>query len=347
MALVAYRPAEAKPAYDASPEAYRRLRRLVIEAGLMERRYGYYLGRTLLSFGFLAVGIAVAIMVPSGFWWGALTAVVLGFAISQITMLGHDCGHHQIFARARPNWVLGSVCFSLIVGVSFWSWRTRHNVHHVETNDEDDDPDLSFGGLFTLNEQDAASRRGLSRLVVRYQAWLFVPVVMAVLSIVMRIEGWRVALFELRGSRRAIELGVLALNAVLWLAPTYWLGWGWLGVFAGTQAVGGLYLGLTIAPNHKGMPTWAHGTKLTFLERQVLGSRNILPGPIAEFMYGGLNYQIEHHLFPTMPRANLGAAHRIVRPFCEAQGLPFEAASVWESYRQTFAALDRCGQATR
>jgi fatty acid desaturase len=84
-----------------------------------------------------------------------------------------------------------------------------------------------------------------------------------------------------------------------------------------------------------------------FLERQVIGSRNILPGPIAEFVFGGLNYQIEHHLFPSMPRANLGAAHRIVRPFCQAVGLPFEEASVWESYRQTFVALNRCGRATR
>ena len=113
------------------------------------------------------------------------------------------------------------------------------------------------------------------------------------------------------------------------------------------QGLFGVYLGCVFAPNHKGMPTWAKGTKLTFLERQVIGSRNILPGRIAEFMFGGLNYQIEHHLFPTMARANLGAAHDIVRPFCLQQGIPYEEVSVWESYRQTFAALDRCGKATR
>ena len=339
--------ADAKPPYDASPAAYRRLRKMVSDAGLMERRYGYYVWRTLLTFSFLALAIVLQLTVPDGWGWSALVAVAFGFALGQTAMIGHDAAHHQIFKAARPNWFIGKICFSIIIGIGFWAWRTRHNIHHVETNDEDDDPDLSFGGFFTLNEQEAASRRGWSRLVVRYQAWLFVPVLAAALAIVMRGEGWRVALFELKGSRRVVELVLLTLNAVIWLAPTLHFGWGWLGVFALTNVIGGLYLGMTIAPNHKGMPTWAGGTELTFLERQVLGSRNILPGRFAEFMYGGLNYQIEHHLFPTMPRANLGAAHRIVLPFCQEQGIPFEEASMWESYRQTFAALNRCGLATR
>jgi fatty acid desaturase len=336
-----------RPSYDASPAAYKRLRRKIVEAGLLERRYGYYLGRTLVSFGILAAGLVLAFTLPAGWGWSLLAAAVMGVGVAQIAMIGHDCGHLQVFRKAENNWLLGQFCFSLIVGVGFWSWRERHNTHHVETNDEEEDPDLSFGGFFTLNEENAAARTGLSRLIVKYQAWLFVPVVTSMLSIVMRGEGWRYAIQDMRGTKRLVELGILTLNAVIWLTPALFLGWWWLGVFAVTNAVGGLYLGMTIAPNHKGMPTWAHGTELTFLERQVIGSRNILPGPIAEFVFGGLNYQIEHHLFPNMPRANLGRCHDIVRPFCLAQGLPYEEVSVWESYRQTFAAFDRCGRATR
>src|SRR3954469_22824718 len=84
---------EQKPPYDASPAAYRRLRRMVIDAGLMERRYGYYLWRTLLSYSFLVVGLMLAFTVPVGFGWTALVGVVLGFAIGQIGHVGHDCGH--------------------------------------------------------------------------------------------------------------------------------------------------------------------------------------------------------------------------------------------------------------
>ncbi|MCC7368052.1 MAG: acyl-CoA desaturase [Chloroflexi bacterium] len=339
--------AAARPTYDASPAAYRRLRRKIVEAGLLNRRYDYYLGRTLVSFAILAAGLGLLFTLPSGWVWTVLAASVMGVGLAQVAMIGHDCGHLQVFKKADTNCLLGQLCFSLVVGVGFWSWKERHNTHHVETNDEEEDPDLSFGGFFTLNEADAAARTGLSKLIVRYQAWLFVPVVTTMLSVVMRGEGWRYAVQDLSGSRRVVELVVLALNAVIWLTPTIWLGWWWLGAFAVANMIGGLYLGMTIAPNHKGMPTWAHGTQLSFLERQVIGSRNILPGPIAEFAFGGLNYQIEHHLFPNMPRANLGKCHDIVRPFCQQQGIPYEEVSVWESYRQTFAAFDRCGRATR
>jgi fatty acid desaturase len=335
-----------KRPYDASPAAYKRLRRTIVEAGLLDRQYGYYFWRTLLTFSILLASFAMFAVLPAGFAWAALTAVVMGVGLGQIGMIGHDCGHLQVFRKAANNWLLGQFCFSFVIGVGFWSWRDRHNLHHVETNDEEVDPDLSFGGFFTLNPEDAASRTGLSRLIVKYQAWLFVPVIVAFLSLSMRAEGWRFAIMELRGPRKWIELSVLTLNAVLWLAPIYVLGLWWLAVFVMAQGVGGFYLGMTIAPNHKGMPTWAHGTQLTFLERQVIGSRNILPGPIAEFTFGGLNYQIEHHLFPNMPRVNLGKCHRIVKPFCVERGIPFEECSVWESYRQTFGALSSVARHT-
>ena len=82
------------------------------------------------------------------------------------------------------------------------------------------------------------------------------------------------------------------------------------------QVLAGLYLALAIAPNHKGMPTWTAGQPATFLERQVLSSRNIVPHPVTDFVFGGLNYQIEHHLFPTMPRVHLRRARAIVEPYC-------------------------------
>ena len=340
-------PIDGRRPYDASPAAYKRLRRAIVEAGLLDRQYGYYFWRTLLTFAMVGAGLVLAVTLPPGFGWAALAAMVLGIGLGQVGMIGHDCGHLQVFKKAANNWLLGQFCFSFVIGVGFWSWRDRHNIHHVETNDEEVDPDLAFGGFFTLNPDDAASRTGLSRLIVRYQSWLFVPAIILFLSLSMRAEGWRFAIMELRGTRKWIELAVLIANAALWLLPTYFLGWGWLGVFLMAQGVGGFYLGMTIAPNHKGMPTWAHGTKLTFLERQVIGSRNILPGPIAEFTFGGLNYQIEHHLFPNMPRVNLGTCHQIVKPFCEARGIPFEECSVWESYRQTFGALNAVGRAAR
>jgi len=87
--------------------------------------------------------------------------------------------------------------------------------------------------------------------------------------------------------------------------------------FLGVQlAVVGIYLGCTFAPNHKGMPVLPADLRVDFLRRQVLMSRNIISNRLTTFAMGGLNYQIEHHLFPSMPRPNLRRAQRIIKPFC-------------------------------
>jgi fatty acid desaturase len=287
----------------------------------------------------------LAFVVPSGLGWSALVVLALGFGFAQVAMIGHDSGHHAVFRRARPNWTLGQLAFSLTLGLSFWYWRNRHNQHHTETNDEADDPDLAGGGLFTLSEREAATRTGWRRVAVRHQAYLFWPAVVLALSVFIRAEGWGYALTRLRGRRRLVEVALLLAHLALWATPVLALGWGWLAVFLGGQIVAGAYLSMIIAPNHKGMPIWAVGEKLTFLERQVVSTRNITPSAVNDFLYGGLNYQIEHHLFPTIPRANLGRAREIVRPFCEAQGLPYEEVGALTSYRMMFEAFERCGRA--
>ncbi|MEK8169134.1 fatty acid desaturase [Streptomyces sp. M19] len=83
-------------------------------------------------------------------------------------------------------------------------------------------------------------------------------------------------------------------------------------VFALVQhALFGLHLGMAFAPNHKGMEMpdpdgdrWGH------LQRQVLTSRNVRGGALTDWFLGGLNYQIEHHLFPSMPRPTCAAPSR-------------------------------------
>ena len=70
------------------------------------------------------------------------------------------------------------------------------------------------------------------------------------------------------------------------------------------QGLFGLYLGCSFAPNHRGMPILAASDKTSFLRRQVITSRDVRGGWLTDFALGGLNYQIEHHLFPSMPRAS-------------------------------------------
>jgi len=114
--------------------------------------------------------------------------------------------------------------------------------------------------------------------------------------------------------------------------------------FLGLQlAVVGVYLGCTFAPNHKGMPVLPADIRVDFLRRQVLMSRNIISNRLTTFAMGGLNYQIEHHLFPSMPRPNLRRAQLIIKPFCIDNSVAYTETTLAKSYGIVVRHLNKVG----
>jgi fatty acid desaturase len=92
------------------------------------------------------------------------------------------------------------------------------------------------------------------------------------------------------------------------------------------------------------MPLWTKDVKLSFLERQVLSSRNVAPHPFWDFFFGGLNYQVEHHLFPNLPRVHLNRAPDLVIQLCKACGLPREEMGAFASYHAIVVEMARIGR---
>ena len=113
------------------------------------------------------------------------------------------------------------------------------------------------------------------------------------------------------------------------------------------QAVFGLYLGCSFAPNHKGMMIVAAHEKLDYLRRQVLTSRNVRGGWFVDQLLGGLNYQIEHHLFPSMPRPHLRRAQHLVRRFCAEQCIAYTETTLFGSYAIALRYLHSLGEPLR
>jgi fatty acid desaturase len=112
------------------------------------------------------------------------------------------------------------------------------------------------------------------------------------------------------------------------------------------QRLLGLYLGAVFAPTHKGMPILSKDDDSDFLRRQVLTARNVRGGLLTDLLLGGLNYQIEHHLFPHMPCPSLPRAQPVLRTYCLGHGLPYAETSLIDSYRQALAHLDTWVAAT-
>jgi fatty acid desaturase len=316
---------------------YTQLSKQVKQAGLLDRRRGWYTARIGLNLALLAGGWA-AFAALGASWWQLATAAYLAVVFTQLAFVGHDAGHRQLFRSRRANDRVGLLHANLLVGVSFDWWVAKHNRHHTNPNHEDLDPDLSITALAFTPDQ-ARSKHGLIRLLARHQAWLFFPLLL--------LEAAHLHLASakalLRGSGRANTVeGLLLLahvagylTALVWvLSPLQALAF-----VVVHQGLFGLYLGCAFAPNHKGMPTLTEADRLDFLRRQVLTSRNVAGSRLVDFLLGGLNYQIEHHLFPTMPRPNLRRAQPLIRAFCRQHDLPYVEASLFGSYAQALRHL--------
>src|SRR6266567_8185291 len=149
------------------------LRRQITDAGLLERRPGYYSIKIALTVAAYLAGWTGFIWLGNS-WYQLLVAVVLGVTFTQVAFLGHDGGHRQVFARRRGNDTLGYLVGDLLVGLSFGWWLDKHNRHHSHPNQEDHDPDLGDGGalIFTTRQAMARSTR-LGSFLARKQAWFF------------------------------------------------------------------------------------------------------------------------------------------------------------------------------
>ncbi|KIA64465.1 fatty acid desaturase family protein [Nocardia vulneris] len=323
---------------------YAVLLRRVRQAGLLDRRPRYYAWKSAVTAAAFVGGWLVFVLLGDS-WWQLGVAAFLGMVFAQFAFLGHDAGHKQIFASRRANYVYGLIFGNLGIGVSIGWWTSNHNRHHAHPNTEDADPDIM--GVLAHSGARARAERGWRRLIFRYQAWLFFPMLL--------LEGGSLHFASARAAlrwpipNRRIEATLLALHALAYLATVFLVlsPVKALVFIAVQQGLFGLYMGCTFAPNHKGMAVLPAGDRTDFLRKQVLTSRNVRGGVVIDAALGGLNYQIEHHLFPSMPRANLRRAQPMVAEFCAEIGVPYCETSLLRSYAEALRHLDAVGKHTR
>ena len=160
---------------SAGGSTYSGLMREVKVAGLLERRYGYYVTKIAITAALLLGGWALFVLLGDS-WWQLVVAAFLAVVFTQIGFIGHDAGHRQIFRTRRANYLVGLVHGNLAIGLSYGWWVDKHNRHHAHPNQEGMDPDIDIGALaFTAGQARAAGRRPL---LARHQAYLFFPLLL-------------------------------------------------------------------------------------------------------------------------------------------------------------------------
>ncbi|MGW4630767.1 acyl-CoA desaturase [Streptomyces rubiginosohelvolus] len=350
--------AGADPADESSPERraaarveaagsdFAPLLRAARDQGLLERRTDRYvlgIAANLAALGALITGFVLV----GDTWWSLLLTLPLAVLWTRTAFVAHDAGHAQISTDRRTSRLIALVHANLLLGMNEAWWNDKHVRHHANPNHVDKDPDVGVGALVWTQKQ-AEQREGFARWLTRNQARLFFPMLLLE-GIALKIYGFR---FLRRQPLRERAVSALLLTAHFALYATLLFGTlspGKAIVFALVlHALFGLHLGLAFAPNHKGMEMpdpdgerWGH------LQRQVLTSRNVRGGVLTDWFLGGLNYQIEHHLFPSMPRPHLRLAQPLVRAHCADIGMPYTETGLIESYRQALAHMHDVGEPLR
>lgn len=327
------------------PGGYRALVKEIHSANLLRRRPGYY---ALVGAGNL---VALALVVTGlvllrDSWWALALAPVFAVVSTQIAFFSHDAAHLQIARSPKAVAALCLVHGNLLNALSYGWWTEKHNAHHAHPNDLEHDPDVAVGA-FVWDSDQARERRGFAAWMTLHQAALFFPI-LTLEAFNLRISSVRAVLtpgIRFRRTEAALLLGHFLLYGAL-LVTT--LTWAQALVFLLVhQALFGIYLGCSFAPSHKGMPALTPEQAEDPLLRQVLASRNVRGGRFVRVLLGGLNLQIEHHLFPSMPRPHLPLARAIVRQHCVDRGIPYAEVSLLGSYALGLRHMQRVGEPLR
>jgi fatty acid desaturase len=332
-----------RPARDGGSD-FARLSNKIVDSGLMSRRPGYYALR-ITAVSALYVGAWTAFVLVGRSWWTLAVAALLALVFGQVALVAHDVAHRQVFRLRRASEVSGRIAGTGI-GMGYGWWQDKHTRHHANPNHEEYDPDIA-PNLLLWSQNQARSAKGLPRLVGRSQAYLFLPL--------LTLEGFNLHVSGVRSlsnpavKNRGLEGTLLIGHFAVYLGALFLvlppgMAFAFLAVH---QCLFGVYLGSIFAPNHKGMPILTGKHRPDFLRRQVLTSRNVRGGWFTDIAFGGLNHQIEHHLFPSMPSPHLREARTIVRSYCEEHGIAYRETSLLTSYRQTLASLHHAGEPLR
>jgi fatty acid desaturase len=311
-------PAVPKANTNATAKAFRELRERVEKEGWLETSLAWYAYKTGTTFLFLAAGLW---LLKAGY--PMVAAVSLGIYWQQMGWLSHEYCHHQVFKDRRLNNMVGLVFGNFFQGFSATWWKDRHNSHHASTNIVDVDPDLDNLPLMIWTKKDLGRLEGMpfAQKMIRYQVYYF-WFVLALLRMVWMLQSYLFVrtMKDCSNSvwRSLAKAESIAINGhyvfqayLLWHVPISL----WIPFIFVSNCIAGFGIGIVVFFNHYAAHHFsvAKAADEDFFVLQMRTTRNMSPGVLTDWICGGLNYQIEHHLFPTMPRHRLLAFSKLVK----------------------------------
>ncbi|KAL3084579.1 hypothetical protein niasHT_035653 [Heterodera trifolii] len=311
---------------------FEKLRQKIHLEGLMRPRPLFFVRKITEVFSLLAFAFWLQYM-----QFYMISAAFLALCWQQSGWLCHEFCHHQPTKNRRFNDYGAIVLGNALQGFSRDWWKDKHNTHHAATNIIDRDGDIDLAPLLAIVPADLGKYKApieqfILKLLLPYQHWYFtvtyflLRISWTTQSILHSLVAAESAFKKHRQIAMAERLSLLFhwswVLFQVWLLPTNTIR---ILYFLISQLGGGFLIALVVSYNHNSVPKYSANSRLinNFAALHLLTTRNMRPSIFIDWFWGGLNYQIEHHLFPTMPRPNLNRCSHFVREFCAKTGLPY------------------------
>ena len=307
---------------------HRSLRQELLRTGKFETRLSFYVGLGLWLASLFFSALYMTILRPS-FQEHMIGAFLMACFWQQIAFFGHDIGHNAISHKRHVDLKTGIIIGNTTGGISLAWWKRSHNVHHVVCNSIENDPDNQhlpifavdkkyFGKFFSTYHQKYFSTDFFARTMVSYQHLLYYPVMM-VARINLYIQGILLLASKEKVEHRALEIGTLCLffgwfgTMLAYCLNSWQERFAYIGM---SHAVAGL-LHVQITLSHFAEEVY-HGQAYNddtdeWFRMQVKTTLNIDCPTWMDWFHGGLQFQVEHHLWPRLPRHNLRAARDLTK----------------------------------
>jgi fatty acid desaturase len=265
------------------------------------------------------------------FGWSFLLALVL----AQFAFLGHDAGHASISTKNSTNRFFGQFCMTFVTGLAFQEWSGRHRDHHQHCQFEEKDADMQVDWVVSLTKQALEKKSPFGKFLSSLQFWT-----MPFLSLFFGQSQRHLSQLAVIQNPRKFKSDamVLLLHFLFWFALpmlAFKVSFAWaLWIYVLPLFILGPYLAAIFWVNHIGMPLIADPKEFSFIEHQVVTSRNIQTPRGLDWIFGGLNLQIEHHLFPKIPSHRIAKLQPLVIQHLQNAQLPYHLVS-WPNAFQT------------
>jgi acyl-lipid Delta6-acetylenase / acyl-lipid (9-3)-desaturase len=325
-------------------KGHREIRQRLLQEGRFETNMSFYYGLGLwITCIFMAMIYFTLYRVDT--ISHMIGAILLALFWQQMAFIGHDIGHCSITHDFVTDNNVGIIIGNFLTGIGIGWWKRSHNVHHVVCNSIEHDPDIqhmpimavtenifqnnNIYGFFSTFHERIINFDTTAKFLVSYQHYIFYPLMM-VARFNLYAQGWIHILTQPQVRKREWEI-IALLGFLLWLSSLiYFIPEASIGekiayVFLSHALAGVLHVQICLS--HFSMGTYS-GTAYNddsdeWFKMQLFTTLDIDCPEWLDWFHGGLQFQIEHHLWPRLPRHELRYASKLVKEFCAKEGVHY------------------------